>query len=100
MTPFKTLLGATALIVLAPAGVAFAGSPAAYFEKIDADASGTVSQAEFVAYKTADGKVTAAEAEAKFAKLAGEDGTLTLAELEAAMKAHKSGKSKDMKSSS
>ena len=66
--------------------VAHAGSPADYFNKIDADASGMITQAEYVAYKTADGKYTAEKAGAKFAKLAGDDGELTLAEFEGAMK--------------
>ena len=45
-----------------------------------------ITQAEYVAYKTADGKYTAEKAGAKFAKLAGDDGELTLAEFEGAMK--------------
>lgn len=80
---------------------AHAGSPADYFNKIDADASGMITQAEFVAYKTADGKVTAEKASEKFAKLAGDDGQLSLAELEGAMKRSKtkSDKKKDTSSS-
>lgn len=81
--------------------VAHAGSAADYFNKIDADASGMITQAEFVAYKTAGGKVTAEKAAEKFAKLAGDDGQLTLAEFEGAMKASKAkyDKKKDKSSS-
>ena len=81
--------------------VAHAGSPADYFKKIDADASGMITQAEYVAYKTADGKYSAEKAGAKFAKLAGDDGELSLAEFEGAMKKAKSkdGKKKKERSS-
>ena len=77
--------------------VAHAGSPADYFNKIDADSSGMITQAEYVAYKTADGKHSAEKATAKFAKLAGDDGELSLAEFEGAMKKAKSkdGKKKE-----
>ena len=81
--------------------VAHAGSPADYFNKIDADASGMITQAEYVAYKTADGKYSAEKAGAKFAKLAGDDGELSLAEFEGAMKKTKAkdGKKKDKSTS-
>ena len=85
MSKLKIITGATALVALGSFSFAYAGSPAEYFETIDADASGAISQAEYVAHKTADGRYTAEKAEAKFAKLAGDDGELTLAELEAAM---------------
>lgn len=77
--------------------VAHAGSPADYFNKIDADASGMITQAEYVAYKTSGDKYTAEKASEKFASLAGEDGELSLAEFEGAMKKAKSthGKKKD-----
>jgi Ca2+-binding EF-hand superfamily protein len=77
--------------------VAHAGSAADYFNKIDADSSGMITQAEYVAYKTADGKHSAEKATAKFAKLAGDDGELSLAEFEGAMKKAKSkdGKKKE-----
>lgn len=89
MTKFKLITGAAATVALGSISFASAGSPAEYFEKIDADANGTISQAEFVAHKTANGKVTAEKAEMKFAHLAGDDGELTLAELKAAMEAHR-----------
>ena len=76
--------------------VAHAGSASDYFNKIDADASGMITQAEYVAYKTADGKYSAEKASEKFAYLAGDDGQLTLAEFEAAMTKAKA-KSKDSK---
>lgn len=65
---------ATSLVGLFAASafaVAHAGSPADYFNKIDADASGMITQAEYVAYKTSGGKYTAEKASEKFAKLAG-----------------------------
>ena len=64
---------------------AHAGSAADYFTKIDADASGMITLAEYVAYKTTDCKYSAEKASEKFAKLAGDDGQLSLAEFEAAM---------------
>lgn len=85
----KIATAALGLVTASAFAVANAGSPADYFNKIDADASGVVTQAEFVAYKTADGKYDAEKAGEKFAKLAGDDGELTLAELETAMKASK-----------
>ncbi|NQY38465.1 MAG: hypothetical protein HRT80_00050 [Henriciella sp.] len=80
--------------------VAHAGSAADYFKKIDADASGMITQAEYVAYKTAGGKYSADKAGEKFAKLAGDDGELSLAEFEGAMKKAKSkdGKKKQERS--
>ncbi len=88
MTKLKIISGATALMALGSLSLAHAGSPAEYFEKIDADANGIISQAEFVAHKTADGRHSAETAEAKFAEIAGDDGELTLTELEAAMDQH------------
>ncbi len=85
MTKLKYTIGAVAIVTLGSFGLANAGSPAQYFERIDTDANGTVSLAEFVAHKTAKGKHTAEQAEVKFASLAGDDGELTFAEFEAAM---------------
>lgn len=77
------------------AGAAFAGSPADYHAKMDANADGAVTEAEFVSYKTADGKVSAEDASAKFVKIAGDDGDLSVADLEAAMKRSHSKKEKE-----
>lgn len=92
----KLLASAVIGLAFGAAGAAFAGSPAEYFEKIDANADGTISQAEFVAHKTADGKYTAEKASEKFSAIAGDDGQITLAEMEGAMKASKR-KKKDCK---
>jgi len=84
---FKSILSATAAVAAASAfSVAQAGSPADYFEKIDANADGVVTQAEYVSFKTADGKYSAEKAAASFTKVAGDDGELTLAEFEGSMK--------------
>lgn len=73
------------------AGAAAAGTFAASagemtaFGDIDTDASGTISQEEFVTWKTADGDVTEAEATEKFAMVdADYDGEVTEAEYEEA----------------
>jgi len=86
----KLATGAIIGITASAFAVAHAGSAADYFSKIDADASGMITQAEYVAYKTADGKYSAEKAGEKFAKLAGDDGELSLAEFEGAMKKAKS----------
>jgi hypothetical protein len=91
----KLLTGAFGLFAASAFAVAHAGSPADYFNKIDADASGVITQAEYVAFKTADGKHSAEEAGAKFAKVAGDDGEMTLAEFETAVKASKKKKHGD-----
>ena len=93
----KLVTSASGLLAASAFAVASAGSPADYFNKIDADASGMITQAEYVAYKTAGGKYTAEKAAEKFAKLAGDDGQVTLAEFEGAMKKAKSKKDCDKK---
>lgn len=87
MTKLKLISCAGALAGLGALAAAHAGSPADYFNKYDTNADGVVTEAEFVAVKTASGKATAEEAQAKFAKVAGADGQMTLAELETAMNA-------------
>ncbi len=92
MTFKKLSICAVSALGASAFAMAFAGSPADYFEKIDADASGAVSKAEYVAYKSAKGEYSDAEISASFDKMAGEDGVLTLAEMEGAMKASKAKK--------
>lgn len=82
----KLFASALVAVTLGVSGVALAGSPADYFGKIDANADGNVSEAEFVTYKTAGGKYSSEDAAAKYAKLSGGDGTFTLADMEAVMK--------------
>ena len=76
------------------AGAAAAGALAASagemsaFSDVDTDASGTISQEEFVAWKTADGDVTEAEATEKFAMIdADYDGEVSEAEYDEAKEA-------------
>ncbi len=83
MAKLKIISSVAVIAALGSFSLAYAGSPAEYFEKVDTDTSGTITEAEFVTHKTAGGKYTAEEAQAKFAKIAGDDGELTLAELEA-----------------
>lgn len=89
MTLLKATLTTGALVAGSAFLVAFAGSPAEYHAKVDANADGVVTKAEYVAQKTADGKYTEAQASEKFVKLAGSDGELSVADIEAAMSAHK-----------
>ena len=61
----------------------------------DTDSNGQVSKAEFVAAKTADGKITVAEAQAKFTKIdTNADGAVTAAEYTAAKAAWSKSKDK------
>ena len=59
--------------------------------EVDTDFDGVISEAEFVAYKVADGKYTEAEASEKFTKIAGDDGVISADEW-AAMSAKKAEK--------
>lgn len=92
---FKTTIIVSAAFAAGAFAPAFAGSAADYFTKMDTNADGVVTQAEYVSYKTAGGKHTAEKAEASFTKMAGDDAQLTMAELEGAMKAYKAKKKKD-----
>ncbi|MCZ4298335.1 hypothetical protein [Henriciella marina] len=76
------------------AGAAAAGALAASageigaFGDVDTDASGTISQEEFVSWKTADGDVTEAEATEKFVMIdANYDGEVSEEEYEEAKEA-------------
>ncbi|MEL7485683.1 MAG: hypothetical protein AAGJ87_00550 [Pseudomonadota bacterium] len=63
------------------------------FSAMDADGSGGVSEAEYLAAKSE-------KARANFAKMAGDDGELTLAEVVAAEKAYREKKAKKKKEKS
>lgn len=88
----KLFASALVTISLGVSGVALAGSPSDYFGKMDANADGNVTEAEYVSYKTADGKYTVDKASAKYTKLSGGDGTFTLVDMEASMEKAKSKK--------
>lgn len=90
MKRFTLMLAGAGLVAMS----AHAGDYAEKFAKMDADSDGVVTEAEFVAYATADGKYTEADATAKFTKIAGDDGELTLEELTAAMADRKKDKDK------
>jgi len=85
----KLLTGSLVLVAASAFAVSHAGSPADYFTKMDTDASGMVSEAEYVAYKTSGGKYTAEKAAASFVKMAGDDSQISLSEMENAMMASK-----------
>ena len=75
-----------AIIAAAASAGAFAASAGEMvaFSDIDADASGTVTEGEFIAYKTADGDVTVEEASEKFAEIDADlDGEITKEDMEA-----------------
>ncbi len=61
------------------------------FSDFDADAAGVISQAEFVAYKTTEGRLSEADALAKFIRFdLNSDGELTQPELSKASEAWRS----------
>lgn len=99
MTKLKLISCAGAFACFGAMATAHAGTASDYFGKYDSNADGVVTEAEFVAVKTASGKVTAAEAQEKFTRIAGTDGQMTLAELQTAMEpkatSHDCSKSKD-----
>ena len=73
------------VIIAAGAAAGALAASAGDFADIDTDANGTVSEAEFTAYKTAEGDTTEAEAAEKFAMIdADYDGEVTEAEMEEA----------------
>lgn len=75
-----TLISAAALV---GAMGAYAGEKSTFAE-VDTNADGFISASEFIAHKTADGKLTDAEAATKFEQLAGQDGQISEEEWEAA----------------
>jgi len=86
----------TMITLLAGLGAlaAQAGEPADKFATMDLDASGTVTEAEFVTWAVNEGH-TQEDATAKFTEVAGDDGELTLDELEAAMASYDAEKPAD-----
>ena len=75
-----------AIIAAAASAGAFAASAGEMtaFSDIDTDASGTVTEGEFIAHKTADGKLTVEEASEKFVEIdADADGEITKDDMEA-----------------
>lgn len=80
------LSAAVAAMVLTPA--ALANDHGDKFSKMDTNGDASVTEAEFVAYVTADGEVSGDEASLQFAVLAGQDGVLTREEFDAAMADH------------
>ncbi|ABI78735.1 hypothetical protein HNE_1279 [Hyphomonas neptunium ATCC 15444] len=55
------------------------------FAEVDTNADGFISATEFIAHKTADGKVTEEKASAKFESIAGMDGQISEEDWDAAM---------------
>jgi len=83
MIRFASIMAATAAFAF----TANAGEPVK-FETVDADTNGLISESEFVAWKTADGKTSSAEAIIKFMSVDSDgSGGITPEEFEAAMKA-------------
>jgi|GEM_PF-2176711 len=86
----------TMITLLAGLGAvaAQAGQPSETFAAMDLDASGVVTESEFVTWAVGEGH-SEEDATAKFTEVAGDDGELTLEELEAAMESDEAGKSYD-----
>jgi len=72
------------LSALAFAGSGLAGDWQIEFDAMDANSDGVVTEAEFVAGRTADGTITEADAGDAFALIAGSDGVLMPDEFAAA----------------
>lgn len=81
MTYLKLVSTLTAAAFIGGAFSATADTSGEKFAAMDVNADGLVSEAEFVAYVTADGKHSIEAARTKFAELAGDDASLTLEEL-------------------
>ncbi len=86
MTHTKLISSVLALGALGAFSLAYA-NPAEHFNEIDADGSGTISEAEFVTYKTTQHDYSVEDATAKFIDWAGEDNQLTLVEFGEALEA-------------
>ena len=86
----------TMITLLAGLGAfaAQAGEPSDTFAAMDLDASGVVTETEFVTWALGEGH-SEEDATAKFIELAGYDGELTLEELEVAMASDDAEKSYD-----
>lgn len=81
MIRFASILAASATF-----GLAAQAGEAVTFETLDADASGLITESEFVSWKTADGETSSAEAIIKFlAADADGSGGITPEEFDAAM---------------
>lgn len=75
----------TAVAVAGPQEGGWEAKLEAKFAKIDTDADGSVTEAEYIEYKTA-------EARASFAEMGGDDGVVTLDEAKAAYAAQEAAK--------
>ena len=79
---YRTMI--SGLSALAFAGSGLAGDWQIEFDAMDANSDGVVTEAEFVADRTADGAITEEEAQNTFAVIAGTDGALMPDEFAAA----------------